>query len=255
MPTYIDQVDALDGPRLIDSFLVYIDALGTADALEGPAAAVEARFQSFRRAWREARDIAGLADPSWVATSIFSDLVVAALPIRDDGEAEWGSLVSTASIFQFFLAIEGVFVRGSFVRGNAWVDDTIAYGPALVRGYRMEQANAVYPRVIIAEDVQRQLRTYVPYYGGTTGARSSTLPSTATSWSTALVSFSSTTCRLHSHRTVANCTSRGSLNTGRQSFQISSTLDSIRGHKTSCAGPPGTITTSYRRTSLIEMSC
>ncbi len=165
MPTYADRVDVLGAPTLIDSFLVYIDALGTGAALNGPLDAVEVRFQSFRKAWAEARRIAGLEDSSSVATSIFSDLVVAALPILDDGEAEWGSLVSTAGLFQFFLSIEGVFVRGSLVRGHAWVDDAIVYGPALADAYRVERTDAVYPRIVVASAVQEQLRTYIPYYG------------------------------------------------------------------------------------------
>lgn len=143
-----------------------MDALGTESALQGPPEAVEARFQAYREAWKEAERLAGLDNPSWVAASVFSDLVVAALPLLDDGEVEWSSLVSTASAFQFWLAIEGVFVRGAMVRGDAWLDETIVYGPALLNANKLEEKVAVYPRVVIADNLQQQLRSYVPYYGG-----------------------------------------------------------------------------------------
>lgn len=165
MRTYNDRAEHLGGPRLVDSFLVYMDALGTESALKGPPAAVEARFQSFRKAWAEAGGLAGLDDPSWVATSVFSDLVVAALPILEDGEVEWASSISTAISFQFWLAIEGIFVRGALVRGAAWLDDTIVYGPALAHAHQLEQRTAVYPRIVIAENVQERLKIYAGYYG------------------------------------------------------------------------------------------
>jgi hypothetical protein len=166
MNPYGERAEQVGGPRLMDSFLVYMDALGTEAAVSGPSDAVEARFQSFRSAWAAARSIAGLDDPSWLATSVFSDLVVAGLPILEDGEEELGSLLTTAISFQFFLSLEGIFVRGSFVRGLAWIDDSMVYGPALVRAYRIEQRDVVHPRVLIAEEVRQCIDQYAVYYGG-----------------------------------------------------------------------------------------
>lgn len=102
-----------DGSRLLDSFVVYIDVLGTRDALAKETAAVDAYFSRFRKARLQAREIAGTDDPGWVTSTAFSDLMFIALPVRRDGEAELQSVFKTASLFQFFLAIEGFFVRGA----------------------------------------------------------------------------------------------------------------------------------------------
>ncbi|MGH2675417.1 MAG: hypothetical protein ACRDH1_08415, partial [Actinomycetota bacterium] len=106
---YMEKAQELEeGPTLLDSFLLYMDALGTEAAVSGSHEAVEARFQSFRSAWEQAREVSGLSDPS-IPTSVFSDLVVAGLPVDEDGEGELASLIFTGSAFQYFLSIQGIF--------------------------------------------------------------------------------------------------------------------------------------------------
>lgn len=177
-------------PRLLDSMVLFIDALGTEESArarvanagsasndpgeaereeESPAEAVEARFQAFRKGWAEARYYAGLSKGSYIDTAAFSDLVVAGEPITDGhGEPALVTAVSAAATFQLFLSIEGLFARGAIVRGLMWMDEEIVFGPALIDAYKQERDKALYPRIVLSPDLAEWLRTYSKYYGNST---------------------------------------------------------------------------------------
>jgi hypothetical protein len=155
-------------PSLLDSFVVYMDVLGTDSALDKAqkkgGQALDAYFREFRGAWLEATRVAGTSDPDWVKATAFSDLMFVALPVRDDGEAELQSVFTTASLFQFFLAIKGFFVRGGLARGPAWVTSGFSFGPALADAYKVESRQATYPRIVLTQPVRDAIHSYMSYY-------------------------------------------------------------------------------------------
>lgn len=157
-----------DDPSLLDSFVVYMDVLGTDQSLETAVNkggdALDAYFRQFREAWLEATRIAGTNDPGWVSATAFSDLMFVALPVREDGEAELQSALTTASLFQFFLAIKGFFVRGGLARGPAWVTKGFSFGPALADAYKVESRQAIYPRIVLTQPVRDAIHGYMRYY-------------------------------------------------------------------------------------------
>lgn len=173
---YEDLADRLGEVRLFDSMLVFIDALGTREAMgEQEVEKLNQRFVSFREAWVRASMSAGLAPsqtPSLISDHLgvasFSDNIVTALPVPPgtDGESEFGYLVNGASWFQLLLILEGIFVRGALVRGLAWVGQDLAYGPALTSAYELESRHAVHPRIVIDRTLAEDLATYIGYYGG-----------------------------------------------------------------------------------------
>lgn len=47
----------------------------------------------------------------------------------------------------------GWLVRGGITIGDFYIDDTIVWGPALLRAYELEDKLAIYPRIILDETV------------------------------------------------------------------------------------------------------
>lgn len=87
----------------------------------------------------------------------FSDLIVRSTKIPDG--ADISSIIDWELFYlgskQFDLAIDGVLVRGGMSLGDLLIsrEDSIVFGPALVRAYKLESQNAVYPRIVIDRDI------------------------------------------------------------------------------------------------------
>ncbi len=87
----------------------------------------------------------------------FSDLIVRTTRIEpgaDVGEIIDWELYYLSEI-QLFLALEGIVIRGSVCVGPLFADsqESIIFGPALVRAYILEREYAVYPRIVIDPDL------------------------------------------------------------------------------------------------------
>jgi len=68
-------------------------------------------------------------------------------------------LATDAANLWLELAALGVFCRGSCVVGDAYHADEVAFGPAIVEAYALEKCFAVYPRIIVRDDVREVLPT------------------------------------------------------------------------------------------------
>jgi hypothetical protein len=160
-----------DEPTLIDSIVLFIDSLGSTDAAVGNGA--ERRLIQLSAAVRRAHEVAlwgsEVDRPAGFEVASFTDNLVVGFPIRpgDDIESVYSQALTTASMYQLALALEGVFVRGGLARGGLWMDDLMVYGPGLISAYRLEVDHAVYPRIILHDDVAELASTHVhQYYGG-----------------------------------------------------------------------------------------
>ncbi|MDU6248373.1 MAG: hypothetical protein E6612_05580, partial [Paeniclostridium sordellii] len=63
---------------------------------------------------------------------IFTDNMVVAYPIKDDGEKELDEILENVSEYQFNLSLEGLFVRGGVSVGDFYINEDIVFGPALL---------------------------------------------------------------------------------------------------------------------------
>jgi hypothetical protein len=87
----------------------------------------------------------------------FSDLIVRTTriePVADVGEIiDWELYYLSEN--QLSLAVEGILIRGAICVDDlvAEREDSIVFGPALVRSYRLEREYAVYPRIVIDRDL------------------------------------------------------------------------------------------------------
>lgn len=87
---------------------------------------------------------------------VFSDNIIIAKEIREHSEEEDViTLLQCVSNFLCSSVGDGVgwLVRGGITIGDFYIDDLVVWGKALVRAYELEDKIAVYPRVILDDNV------------------------------------------------------------------------------------------------------
>jgi hypothetical protein len=62
-------------------------------------------------------------------------------------------LCATLSELSLALLHEGYFTRGAVCKGLLYHDDSMVFGEALIRAYRLEQEVVKYPRIMVTKDV------------------------------------------------------------------------------------------------------
>jgi hypothetical protein len=82
----------------------------------------------------------------------FSDSVI----ISDTVE-NYFSVVYSARDLCVRLLHEGVPVRGAILRGPLYHDRRIAFGPGLVQAYELETSAAIYPRIIVTDEIRERM--------------------------------------------------------------------------------------------------
>lgn len=95
---------------------------------------------------------------------IFTDNMVVAYPIKDDGEQELGEILENVAEYQFNLSLEGLFVRGGVSVGDFYINEDIVFGPALLDAHNTESKIACYPRIVLDEKTVRMLQKHINYY-------------------------------------------------------------------------------------------
>lgn len=95
---------------------------------------------------------------------IFTDNMVVAYPIKDDGEEELDEILENVSEYQFNLALEGLFVRGGISMGDFYINEDIVFGPALLDAHHTESQIACYPRIILDKKTVGKLQGYINNY-------------------------------------------------------------------------------------------
>lgn len=91
---------------------------------------------------------------------IFSDNIIIAKQLSQENKAnDVVTLLSCVSNFLCSAVGDGVgwLVRGGITIGDFYIDDTIVWGPALLRAYELEDQLAIYPRIILDETVTNVL--------------------------------------------------------------------------------------------------
>jgi hypothetical protein len=109
-------------------------------------------------------------DPDLYRVRIFTDNIVIAYPIAQDGEMELGLLFNQLAIFQTLLATHGFFARGGVAIGEATIDEDIVFGPGLVKAYELESTKARDPRIVLSPEAETAVKTHLEYYADQTDA-------------------------------------------------------------------------------------
>ena len=80
--------------------------------------------------------------------SVFSDSIVISYPCDRDYDGLFHLLMDL--IYLCFTLIQNdIYIRGGITVGEVIHDQNISWGPAFVEAYKLEEENAIYPRIII----------------------------------------------------------------------------------------------------------
>jgi hypothetical protein len=163
--------DSAGEPVVRESFCAFLDVLGFRQRIE-TVRAVPSDLLTLLKAYlasttlpestlRTTADDIG----QWRVIA-FSDSVVLGHPLwTADGEAEFGSVQAELKGYQLALALRGLFVRGAVTVGSLFMNERLAFGPALVDAYDLERSKAQYPRVIFGPDMVKILKGHLKFYG------------------------------------------------------------------------------------------
>lgn len=166
-------------PRLRPSVFVFMDILGyqvlhKEAEVDGTQAEFLERLHgalSDGRKWLEEKtgDEVIVASESPLeednhALKAFSDHIVIGWPIRWDAEVEFGDAFDILACFQLSMANDGFFVRGAISIGDAYIDDIVVSGNALIEAHEGESLFARDPRIILTESAKARVQSHLRYY-------------------------------------------------------------------------------------------
>ncbi len=166
-------------PTHLPSVFAFIDILGYAQLVdEAEASGKQQQFLeevhgalSEGRKWLEYMNDESLKDfddtmsaKKLYALKAFTDNIVIGWPIYDDAEMEFGDAFMKLAHFQFQMILSGLFVRGAISIGNAYIDDIVVSGDALVEAYNAEASLARDPRIVLTPTAVKMVESHLKYY-------------------------------------------------------------------------------------------
>jgi hypothetical protein len=87
-----------------------------------------------------------------ISVTQFSDSII----LSADASADWAfeNILSTTMFLIIELAAHGILLRGGITRGEIYHKENLAFGPAFIRAYRLEQAAGT-PRIILDAEIEK----------------------------------------------------------------------------------------------------
>lgn len=157
-------------PEYEDRIVLFLDVLGWRELIEASTAGlppVEWIVQVLDRAphWADlisGGQAQGKEDPLGMEVAHFSDTIVfscrdtpSSVPVIFGvaGDLAYDFLAGGALGLGRKLKPRGLLSRGAIVRGQLYQHGNVLFGPALVQAYSMESSLAVYPRILIPDDL------------------------------------------------------------------------------------------------------
>jgi hypothetical protein len=143
-----------------DRVLAYIDILGFSETIKSTIDenGVENEAETEKiSALLEALQAPGIQINDKVASQ-FSDTIVISYPM----ETEAGVIRIIFDILFKCVAVlrKGCLLRGAVVCGKLYHKDSQIFGPALVKAYNMENKLAIYPRIILDDNIRKIAERY-----------------------------------------------------------------------------------------------
>jgi hypothetical protein len=160
---------------LLPSFCAYLDILGFSLAIEEAYAQKREQqllaeiSEALNKSTVELKEFRGRSPAMTV--KFFTDNIVIGLQQTCWDEMELLNLCWFVANYQMEMACKGFFIRGGISVGTLFSNDSIVFGNALLKAYKLENTKACYPRIIIdpilKESVEKQLATKIDWFRNT----------------------------------------------------------------------------------------
>jgi hypothetical protein len=133
-------------------FVAFLDILGFSAKVESDFMNAEvddkSNLESIRQAILAARAIGDV--DAQIAVQQFSDSIIISTKFS---RAAFPVFLEACSKMQAELAGMRILLRGGLAYGKHYAEDGILYSKALIEAYGLESTDAIYPRVIISQDL------------------------------------------------------------------------------------------------------
>ena len=150
------------------SYIVaYLDMLGSKERILNDDEE-EKSLNTIKEIYEYALQIPGEINPSLshyhMETRIFSDniLIVNKLVDEDgrkrDLRTELENMYTVVTRFQERALEYGWLLRGAMTKGQLYFDDMLVWGKALVKAHMMEETKAIYPRILIDDELVKSIQ-------------------------------------------------------------------------------------------------
>lgn len=153
-------------PILKTSFCMFLDvlgfqaiieratSLGTADNLLSEFYSVHSKSSKY---WKH-------RGANWAYKCFTDNVVFGCPPLADNPEGDFGAVFNTAGFHQLEMTLAGFFIRGGMTFGPLHMSDNFVFGKALIDAYNLESKTANFPRIILDEQVMKEVYEHFSAY-------------------------------------------------------------------------------------------
>lgn len=159
-----------DGTLLLrKSFCAYIDVLGFSEKIiSNDLVFFNTYLNALHKELKHVENMHHLSGKEGFKSfelKIFTDNFVFGHPWDDEfGESELGKIFDVLSHIQLTFAKSNIFVRGAISVSDLYMDENIVLGPAIIESYKLESEKAIYPRIILSNEVVEIVKKHIDYY-------------------------------------------------------------------------------------------
>ena len=171
MTASLAYLDDKGNPRIRHSITAFVDILGFSDRVlstenvDEAQAILELILAAIRNSRESVRRVISAdqteSSDRW-AFKFFSDNLLVGHPC-DQNEISIAKaaafVIRSVQIYQLQMAISEFFVRGALTVGDICLAEDLIFGEALIESYRLESKASFAPRVILSDQLSRQLRS------------------------------------------------------------------------------------------------
>lgn len=152
-------IDLPEAPTEKDYIIAYIDILGTKGRLahQNTTELFQKVYYPFLLAGKLLPELTKL-ELQDIKIKIFSDNILFALPVNDchnknEVFTSYEKLGSFLKLFLSMFANKGILFRGAITVGKLFINDLMVWGSGLVTVVELEEHIAIYPRIILGEEL------------------------------------------------------------------------------------------------------
>lgn len=146
-------------------YIAYFDILGYKNFFEDKESDIQIFLQNNKSIAIDTADIT--TEENDISQSViyksFSDNFIVLIEADSFSEYEIMLFLSRQiATLQFkFLMEYQIPIRGAITKGEAYIDDDIVFGSGLIKAVELEGKNALYPRIIIDDKIEKDIVNYV----------------------------------------------------------------------------------------------